>query len=370
MRKTRIARRFIGDNEIVDILPVGGGNINDTYLVVHRPPLAEEKRFILQRLNGKVFPSPADVMHNLKVITEHVKKQVEVGAATADREWQFPHIIQTADGEDYLMDEGECWRALYFVVSAQTHLEISDMKHAHEAGVVLGEFHRLIGGIHVDQLKDTLPGFHITPLYLKELEKVVSTDESQQRLADVPEAMRCYNFIQRRTFFCSVLEDAKKRGELKERPVHGDPKASNIMISDATCTGIGIIDFDTVKPGLLHYDFGDCMRSCCNPLGEEAEDIDKIYFDTNMCESILRGYMTFAGDILTDADHHYLYDSIRLITLELGLRFFTDFLAGDKYFKVQDEFQNLRRARNQLKLCKNIEQQESTIRKALESVRK
>jgi len=367
MRKTRIARRFIGDNEIVDILPVGGGNINDTYLVVHRPPFSEEKRFILQRLNGKVFPSPESVMHNVKIVTEHVKRRVAEEEADADRKWQFPHIIQTTDGEDYVIDEGDCWRALYYVVSAQTHLEIGDLNHAREAGVVLGEFHRLISDIPVDSLKDTLPGFHVTPRYLEDFERTVSTEEGARRLNDVPEAIRCYNFIQRRSESCSVLEEAKARGELVERPIHGDPKASNIMIADAVCTGVGIIDFDTVKPGLLLYDFGDCMRSCCNPVGEEPRDVDRVYFDIHMCSAIMRGYMAFAGDTVTDADRHYLYDAIRLVTLELGLRFFTDFLAGDKYFKVQDEFQNLRRARSQLKLCKSVELQESAIRETLDS---
>lgn len=365
MRKTRIAQRFIGDSEIVDILPVGGGNINDTYLVIHKKPGLREKRFILQRLNRTVFPSPDVVMHNMKVVTEHIRKRVEEESLEADRAWQFPHIIPTTDGEDYVIDAGECWRAIYYVVSAQTHLQIADMKHAHEAGVVLGEFHRLIADIPGDQLKDALPGFHITPQYLNQLDGVVSTAEGQERLNSVPEAERCYRFIEKRRDICSILEDAKARGELSERPIHGDPKAANIMIADATCTGVGIIDFDTVKSGLMHYDFGDCMRSCCNPVGEEPDDVATVHFDPDMCEAITRGYMTAAGPMLTDEERYYLYDSIRIITLELGIRFFADFLAGDHYFKVHDEFQNLRRARAQLKLCKSIEKQESEIRGVL-----
>jgi hypothetical protein len=160
---------------------------------------------------------------------------------------------------------------------------------------------------------------------------------------------------------------AKERGVLKLRPTHGDPKIANIMIDDATGRGTCIVDLDTVKPGLIHYDFGDCMRSCCNPAGEEETDLSKVLFDTDLCRTIFRGYMAYAKDFLTVADRYYLYDSIRLIAFELGLRFFADYVAGDVYFKVRFEGQNLLRARVQLKLMESIETREAQIRGILEN---
>jgi Ser/Thr protein kinase RdoA (MazF antagonist) len=146
------------------------------------------------------------------------------------------------------------------------------------------------------------------------------------------------------------------------RVVHGDPKISNIMIDDATGKGTCIVDLDTVKPGLIHYDFGDCLRSCCNPAGEETQDMSRVLFDTDLCEAIVRGYMVHARSFLTEADREYLYDSIRLIAFELGLRFFADYIAGDVYFKTRHDGQNLNRARVQFKLTESIEAREKQIR--------
>ena len=199
------------------------------------------------------------------------------------------------------------------------------------------------------------------------LDQALETAEGQARLRSSATARQCYQFIKERRAFLPVLENACKRGELKLRPIHGDPKVANIMIDDDTGKGTCIIDLDTVKPGLVHYDFGDCLRSCCNPAGEEELDLSQVYFDTDLCAAIVRGYMHFAKEFLTEADCYYQYDSIRLLPLELGIRFFADFIAGDIYFKTRYEGQNLNRALVQLKLCESVENREPLIRKILES---
>jgi len=172
--------------------------------------------------------------------------------------------------------------------------------------------------------------------------------------------------VEKRREWCSVLEDARERGELKLRPIHGDPKIANVMIDDATGKGTCIVDLDTVKPGLIHYDFGDCLRSCCNPGGEETRDLSQVYFDTDLCRPIIRGYLAHARSFLSDADRHYLFDAIRLIAFELGLRFFADYLAGDVYFKTHYDGQNLNRARVQFRLTESIETRENVIRRVLD----
>jgi Ser/Thr protein kinase RdoA (MazF antagonist) len=366
MKAALMARQFDVKGRLVAVEATGSGNVNDTYLVIFRTTFSEE-RFILQKINAKVFPNPAFIMENMKRVTEHVHRRLEEEAHQSDRIWQLPRIIPTKDGRDFVTDgSGESWRAISLIASAHSYESVQSPEHAHEAGFVLGQFQRLISDIPPETLHDTLVGFHITPGYLTKLDQALATPEGVSRLNSSAEARRCHHFIQDRRAWCSVLEEARARGELILRPIHGDPKIANVMIDDATGKGTCIVDLDTVKPGLIHYDFGDCLRSCCNPAGEEAQDLNQVFFDTDLCQIIVKGYMTFARQFLTAADRHYLFDSIRLITFELGLRFFADYVAGDQYFKIRHEGQNLNRARVQFKLCESIEAREPGIRKILE----
>jgi Ser/Thr protein kinase RdoA (MazF antagonist) len=278
-------------------------------------------------------------------------------------------VIPTLEGNDYFVDaEGGYWRALSMIASATSHEKLMNVEHAHEAGYVLGHFQRIIADFPIDQLADALPGFHITPGYLKNHDQVVESDGAQKKLAASSEARRVEAFIQERREFVPVLEDALARGELKLRPIHGDPKITNIMIDDITGKGTAIIDLDTVKPGLIHYDFGDCVRSVCNPAGEEAKDLNNVFVDVDSFEALVRGYLKQARDFLTHWDQKYLYDSVRLLAFEQGLRFFTDYLAGDVYYKTHYLDQNLHRGRVQMKLCESIETRESMLRRVLGNV--
>ena len=369
MKAALMAPQFAIDGRLVRVTPTGSGNVNDTYLTIFRTTFSEE-RFILQRLNRRVFLSPDSVMQNMRVVTEHVHSRLEQEAHLSDRIWQLPRIIPSKRGEDYVIDtDNNCWRAISLIASAHSHEQIQSLEHAHEAGFVLGQFQRLISDIPPENLQDTLPGFHITPGYIDQMDDALQTAEGQERLKSLAAAEQCFQFIQERREKAAVLEDAKANEELQVRPIHGDPKVSNVLIDDETGKGTCIIDLDTVKPGLVHYDFGDCLRSCCNPAGEETLDLTKVYFDTDLCQAIVRGYMTFARQFLTEADLHYQYDAIWLLAFELGVRFFADFVAGDKYFKTHYEGQNLNRALVQIKLCKSIETRESAIREALEAAR-
>lgn len=360
-----MAELFDVVGRLVGVRPAGSGNVNDTYVAIFRTTFSEE-RFVLQKLNLNVFPSPDAVMQNMRVVTEHVHERIEAEADTADRIWQLPRIIPTRCGQDYLInEEGECWRAISLIESATAYERVESPEHAHEVGFVMGQFQRLISDIEVDALEDTLPGYHITPRYLADYDRVLATDAGQRRLAAASIAKYCQRFIEERRSIVSILEDALARGELQQRPVHGDPKVSNVMIDDDTGKGTCIIDLDTVKPGLIHYDFGDCLRSSCNLAGEEPESLEDVRFNTDLCNAIVRGYMKNAKDFLTDKDRHYLYDSVRLIAFELGLRFFTDYLNGDRYFKTKYDGQNLNRAQVQFKLCESIEIREQAIRDIL-----
>jgi len=225
----------------------------------------------------------------------------------------------------------------------------------------LGFFHALIHDLPVRLLHDTLPGFHVTPEYLARYEAVAASPPRPDASA---EASFCRGFISERKDTVQTLENARARGELRLCPIHGDPKPANFLFAQETGEAVSLIDLDTVKPGLIHYDLGDCLRACANPAGEEADPAG-VFFDLDLGRTVLRGYLPEVAGFFSARDYHYIYDAVRLIAFELGLRFFSDHLAGDVYFKVKSPGHNLRRAMVQFGLCKSIEKQEGEIRKTV-----
>ncbi len=366
MELSLLMKAFNVSGRLVTINPTGNGNVNDTFLAIFRNTFAEEQ-VILQRLNRNVFPQPEAIMHNLRQLTAHVHPKLEAESEKADRVWQMPRILQTVDGKDFVVDdEGETWRVITKIASATAFDEAQGAEHAAECGAVLGHFHWLVSDLDPQTMFDPLPGFHITPAYLAKYDATFAREPlAEKRLNASTEARRMAMFVEERRGFAGTLQRALDAGELKLRMMHGDPKVNNIMIDDFTGKGTAMIDLDTVSPGLIHYDFGDALRSICNHAGEDEQNLSKVVFDLDLCEAFCKGYMAHARQFLTDADRRYLYDAIRLITFELGMRFFQDYLAGSVYFKIRHPEQNLNRARVQFRLCESIEARERPIRDLL-----
>ena len=359
------AAQFAPPGQILQVQTYGQGNVHDTFLVTGRgahprdPEAAGEPHFILQRLNTRVFRRPEQVMANFRTCTGHLRRRLAEVSPGPGRRWEVPRALFSRDGADHWLDpEGSFWRALSFIENAQSLEVIRDLEHAREVGYALGLFHALLSDLDPASLADTLPGFHETPGYLRHFDEVLT----RQGAGQSPEVAFVLRSIGRRRGWAGVLEAAKAQGRLKLRPIHGDPKVNNVMVDRASGQAVGLVDLDTVKPGLVHYDIGDCLRSGCNPLGEEIESWETVRFEPDICRAILRGYLSRAGGFLTGNDYEYLYDAIRLIAFELGLRFFTDYLEGNVYFKVRDREQNLLRALVQFKLTESVESQEKTIR--------
>jgi len=354
----KVAEQFSSDGKIVEIQEYGNGNINDTYLV--KVSGIDEGEFILQRINTHVFKNPKLIIRNLRTFTDHVDKRIMEIGGFSQRRWIVPHIRVTRLGEDYHIDSQDSfWRAISFVNDSHSYDTALSDQHAREAGYALGRFQSLISDLNPDMMNDTLEGFHIATQYLGKYDEIMANNPSE---LDTSEVRYCQSMIESRRSWVPVLESAKDRGILKNRIIHGDPKINNFMICDRTGQAISVIDLDTVKPGLVHYDIGDCLRSICNPLGEETTDFENVRFDINLARSILEGYVTVAKEFLTENDYTYMYDAICLIPFELGLRFFTDYLEGNVYFKVKHETNNLERALVQFKLTESIEVQEPIIR--------
>jgi hypothetical protein len=261
MRAALIARQFDVQGRLVTVEPYGSGNVNDTYLAIFRTTFSEQ-RFIVQRIRKSVFPQPEVIMQNMRVLTDHCHAKLEVEAEGADRIWQLPKIIQTKAGEDWVTDaDGDLWRAISQIASAQAFEKVRNPEHAHEAGIVLGHFHRMVSDLPAEKLGYALPGFHVTPGYLAKMDAALATPGGQERLHASVEAKRAVRFVEARRARCAVLEEARARGDLSLRTTHGDPKVGNIMIDEATGRGTCIVDLDTVQPGLVHYDIGDATRS-------------------------------------------------------------------------------------------------------------
>ena len=353
-----IAGLFHPQEQITGISKLGSGNVNDTFLVTLNRS-ASRQAFVMQRLNTDVFDKPELVMRNFLRLGIHVEQRLaQQPPELTGRRWEVPKVLPTLDADGHWVEhQGEFWRSITYIGAATTTDVIQDDIHAHELGYCLGMFHHLISDLPTNELADTLENFHITPAYLADFDAVRANAATEM----TPQLQEALNFIENRREGIDVLEQACARGELRRRPIHGDPKINNVMIDESTGHAVGLIDLDTVKPGLVHYDIGDCLRSCCNRLGEETREPENVSFDLGLCRSILQGYLAIGRSFLTPDDFRYLPDCIRLIPLELGLRFLTDHLEGDHYFRTDRADHNLDRALVQFALTRSIEQQWSAL---------
>ncbi|MFM7641649.1 MAG: phosphotransferase enzyme family protein [Cyanobium sp.] len=359
-RLARIAGAFAGSDAVGAVSPLGHGNINTTYLVEGDAL----EPFVLQRLNTAVFPQPRLVMGNLLAVSEHVEGRLHREEGTASPRWVFPRVLRSAGGEAWLEEEGNFWRAISFVPRTSSLDALETASQAREVGYGLGRFHELLHDLPCERLADTLEGFHITSGYLAQYHAICRAEAAAPGQAgrDGEREAWAQAFVAEREAWAVVLERAKASGELPLRPIHGDPKVNNVLLDASSGQAVALVDLDTVKPGLVHYDIGDCLRSGCNPLGEETTAFEQVRFDLGLCEALLEGYGAVAHGFLSPADHRYLYDAIRLLSFELGLRFFSDHLAGNVYFHTQRPGHNLDRALVQFQLTASIEAQEQEIR--------
>ena len=340
-----IASQF--SQSVREICLFGNGLINDTFLVT-----TDSSRFVLQRINSHVFSHPEWIMGNLQTLNHHVD-----GKNSGEVKLQIPGILTSQNNDIAFYDNyGDCWRALEFIEHSASLETIAGQNDAEQTGFALGHFHRLLSDLNPAKLHDTLPGFHITPGYLEHYQSL-SNGQSSEKLS--PESRFCAEFINAFQDSAYTLEMAKQRGLLPVRVIHGDPKLNNFLFHQQTRQAISLIDLDTVKPGLVHYDIGDCLRSCCHQY-----ETDK--FDIEICAHLLKAYLLEAGAFFTEQDYRLLYSAIELIPFELGLRFYTDYLEGNRYFKVAEPEENLSRAVAQFRLCESIRAQKKALKQLIE----
>lgn len=350
--------RLLPEREVASIVKLGTGHINDTFLVTLAGGLPNQ--VVLQRLSRAVFPEPEKIMGNLVILAEHLAARLAQEPLTGADPRMVIRPLGGSDGCVFLLDSGgDYWRLLTYVEHAG-HLErLTTPAQAREAGRGLGIFHRLVADLDASRLADTLPGFHVTPGYLAAYDRLVQDGSAGGAW---PDEEQCREVIADHRDLAVTLEEARARGVLRSRVIHGDPRLANLLFDLTSGRVAALVDLDTVKPGLLHYDLGDCLRSCCNPAGDDPESLAAVRFDLDICRELLGGYLGEAGATLTPADFALIYPAVRLLAFELGLRFFSDHLAGDIYFKTTRAGQNLQRALVQFRLLASIEAQEEAIR--------
>ena len=336
---------------VADVARHGKGHINDTFCVVCRMPEGGTVRFILQRLSQAAFPHPEEVMENFVGITSYLRR--EILAEGGDPLRETLSLVKTGDGADFVTDaEGRAWRLMPFIENAECYQSATPELFA-ASGRAFGRFQYMLRDYPARTLHETIPHFHDTESRFEQFLAALEADKLNRAEGVSPEIQ----FILRRKADCGVALRALREGKLPLRVTHNDTKLNNILIDRDTHEGICIIDLDTTMPGLAINDFGDSIRFGANHCMEDEQDLTKVNFDISLYEVFTRGFLEGARGSLTSAELEYLPWGARLMTLECGIRFLTDYLDGDHYFHVSHPRQNLDRARTQLKLVKDMEEQ-------------
>lgn len=358
-----VAPQFQLPGEFLGAVPYGSGHINDTFAAWYDQG-GTIIRYLHQRINTIIFRDPEALMENIGRVTSHIQSHLHRREAN-DRSRRGMILIPASTGGFLLRTaEGECWRTYVFIEGAHTRDAIQGPDEAYEAARAFGAFQGLLADLEGERLHETIPGFHHTPGRLDALERAVAAD-AVGRVGEVADELA---FVRERSIWAGRLVDLQRSGALPERVTHNDTKLNNVMLDDATGEGICVIDLDTVMPGLTLYDFGDMVRTATSPAAEDERDLTKVGMRMAYFEALVRGYLEAARGFLNQTEIDHLAFSGKLITFEIGVRFLTDFLSGDVYFKTKREGHNLDRCRTQFRLVRSIEDQEAEMKALVRSV--
>ena len=331
-----------------DVSRFGRGHVNDTFCVRTLPP--GEERFILQRISSAAFKRPDQVMANVIGVTEYLGEKIR--AAGGDRSREALEVLRTRSGAGYYSDSrGGAWRAFPFIRNAHSFHSARTPELFAASGRAFGRFQRLLDGYPAETMYETIPRFHDTADRLAKLKAAAAADP----LGRAGDCAAEIAFAFEREEDCSVALDARRRGELPLRVTHNDTKLDNVLFDERTGEGVCVIDLDTVMPGLAINDFGDSIRFGANHCAEDERDQSKVRLDVELFSVYTSAFLEGTGGILTPAEIGYLPWGARLMTLECGIRFLTDYLEGDVYFHTDRPGQNLDRARTQFTLVRDME---------------
>jgi hypothetical protein len=357
-----ISSEFLIPGDFRSAQPYGSGHINDTYAVEFSQS-GTPVRYIFQRINHKVFPNPGKLMENIERVCFHSQTKLKV-EENPDASRRSLTLLPTRSGGKWHVDGLNHWRCYPFIENARTYDVIKSTGQATAAAKAFGHFQGLLADLPGERLFETIPDFHHTRKRFERLMEVFAADP-MGRASLVGEEM---DFVREREADVSIIVDALEAGRIPERTTHNDTKLNNVMIDDETGEGICVIDLDTVMPGTALNDFGDMIRTATNPAPEDEKDLSKVHMRIEYFKAIAQGYLEGAGSFITPSELDLLPMSGKLMTFEVGIRFLTDFLEGDVYFKTHRDGHNLDRCRTQLKLVTSIEEQMDATKRILDSL--
>ena len=341
------AAAFATDGEAVSCQRYGSGHINDTFRLI-----CEKHPYILQRMNTDIFQDPVSLMRNIEGVTTFLRQEVIKNNGDPDRETL--NLRTTREGAPYYVDSR----------GATCYNLVEKPEDFYQSGKAFGHFQRLLAHYPARELAETIPGFHDTPGRFRAFRKAVEEDICG-RASEVQNEIQ---FVMDREQDMGLAMDMLAKGELPLRVTHNDTKLNNIMIDDKTGQAICIIDLDTVMPGLSIFDFGDSIRFGANTAEEDETDLTKVSLSVPLFEIYTRGFLEGCAGSLTEAEVKMLPQGARLMTLECGIRFLTDYLSGDTYFKISREKHNLDRCRTQLGLVEDMEKKWGEMERIVEAV--
>lgn len=347
---TKVINAFNLEGELQECIVFGNGHINDTFRLTFKTEQGT-RRYILQKMSSVVFKKPVELMENISNVTAWLKKKIRENGGDTERETL--NLVMTREDIPYHVDkEGGYWRIYKFIEGATCYDAVKNDDDFYQSAVAFGHFQRLLADYPAETLHETIPNFHNTPDRMRIFREAVQRD-AYSRAAGVQEEIR---FIEEHEKLSHVLYDMLEEGKLPLRVTHNDTKLNNIMIDDATGKAICVIDLDTVMPGLSAHDFGDSIRFGASTGAEDERDLSKISCDLHLYEVYTKGFIEGCGGALTETELDMLPWGAVLMTFENGIRFLTDYLEGDHYFKIHRDGQNLDRCRTQLKLVSDMEE--------------
>ena len=350
-----IGARFAIEGEFVSGEEIVSGHINTTYRAAYAAADGSVRRYILQRINDHVFKDPAAVMRNVTRVTRHIGGKVAFGAQTL-------RLFPARDGTSWTTGpDGGVWRCYNCLEGCVTHDVVETPEQAYQAARAFGAFQELVSDLPAGELAETIPDFHDTRKRFARLLEVAAADPCGR----LETARREFEFILAREADAGRLLGLHEAGEIPLRVIHNDTKINNVMVDAATGEAVCVIDLDTVMPGLSLYDFGDLVRSSVSPAAEDETDLSKVEMRMPVFEALVEGFLSTAGGFLNDVEIEHLAFAGKLLTFEVGIRFLTDFLEGDVYFKTHRPGHNLDRCRTQLALVARMEEREVEMRQCV-----
>ncbi len=355
LKLREICENFKINGKLISTEKYGEGHINDTFLVK-----TDEAQYILQRVNNTVFKKPEDVMENISKITSFMAKKIAECGGDITRETLT--LIKTLDEKNYYVSEdGRLFRVYAFIDNATCYQTIENGEVFYQAARAFGQFQKTLKDFPAWELRETVANFHNTVDRYRIFKEAVKED----KVSRVESVKAEIEFALAREKDAGIIVDALSNKEIPLRVTHNDTKLNNVMIDDATGIGLCVIDLDTVMPGSMLYDFGDSIRFGASTAAEDELDLDKVTMDISLFEEYVKGYLEELGDSITQKEAELLPMSAKLMTLECGIRFLTDYLDGDHYFKIHRPRHNLDRTRTQLKLVWDMEQKMEQMHKII-----